>query len=399
MQIRLEKLRRNLSRSNLALATCSFLFSAVVCGLAGELYLRLSVPWHFLRPSSIPGLPYELTPNYKATYLGVEYRHNRFGLRGEDFPLEKPDGEYRILFVGDSIVQGAYVREEEGVAEQLQARWRQRSGYENTRVINAGVTSYDLKRYLTFYQHKGAKFEPDVVLIGLFMNDHHPYLSEGILQATERRPRWWERSYLLNRLITGFPVFEAFMLRPAEPVSREIVERLSTFSLDPGSASALGRFAEQRNYSLAQIVQEYLPTLYDLEAWRRIEEPFREFDRLVREKRARLMVVIFPMEFQLAEGFSYGQPQKLISEIGDSLGIPVLDSTPVLRSLQRRLGRSIYHRNGDMIHFDAQGHAAVAEAIFNHQQALIPERRVHRHHKRLIGRRFAPALGDPGRQP
>ena len=64
--------------------------------LAIEYYLRANDARRSVRATTIPGLNYEPVPSYRRTYKGVEYRTNKFGFRGADFPMRKPAGEYRI---------------------------------------------------------------------------------------------------------------------------------------------------------------------------------------------------------------------------------------------------------------------------------------------------------------
>lgn len=342
----------------------------LVCAAVGEWALRGSEPKRFVRPSQVPGLSYELIPNYHAVYSGIDYRINQLGFRGEDFPQVKPPGEHRILFLGDSIVQGGHVREEEAVGAQLQALWNSRPGAPATRVINAGVSSYHIKNYLAVYEYRGVQLSPDTVLIGVFLNDHFPFIDEDKLKTVERKPAVWERSQLLLAIVAGVRnllLSKAVDLNTADP---RVVQGLLSAIPDQGSVESLFRFLNERGYSLDVLAQESIPLVFDLTAWDQIRGPLKEFVRLLKGTPVKLMVVVFPVEFQLQEGYTYPEPQRRIREICESLKIPVLDTVPVLTALQHQLGHSVYHRKGDLMHFNAEAHRAVAEAIYQYQQEL-----------------------------
>jgi lysophospholipase L1-like esterase len=94
--------------------------------------------------------------------------HRAVDLRGQWIPLTKPAGETRVLFLGDSATEGAFVAADENFPALFQASLARRAG-NRVRVINAGVwgmTSIDEYHLLA---DKLLPLAPDVVVIGLFM--------------------------------------------------------------------------------------------------------------------------------------------------------------------------------------------------------------------------------------
>ena len=49
---------------------------------------------------------------YRIRFNRIAY--NRWSMRGENFPREKPPGQRRIIILGDSVVDGSLVRRESG---------------------------------------------------------------------------------------------------------------------------------------------------------------------------------------------------------------------------------------------------------------------------------------------
>jgi lysophospholipase L1-like esterase len=123
---------------------------------------------------------HELNPYHQA-YVD---QLNAEGTKGKDFPLPKPPGEFRILCVGDSTVEGTGVQPDETFPYFLEAflnkeadRW---PDYENVRVINAGVGSHNSAFNLAYLAFRLIHFEPDTVVIKSSYNDYLPYCVPGM---------------------------------------------------------------------------------------------------------------------------------------------------------------------------------------------------------------------------
>lgn len=118
-----------------------------------------------------------ITPEYS-----VVERMNSRGLRGPEYPYDKPQGEYRILVLGDSFAEGYTVEFDELFSEVLE---RQLNGASKTRfeVINAGTGGYSTDQELLFFQTEGKKYQPGLVVLAFHLNDvlynGLPYCSRG----------------------------------------------------------------------------------------------------------------------------------------------------------------------------------------------------------------------------
>ena len=99
----------------------------------------------------------------KSTYI------NQFGLRSPEFPLEKTDGEERILLLGDSTVYGVLVSDEDsfgGVLQQLLS-----ANNPAIRVMNAGCPGYSSWQALQILKNRLLALRPDVVIIATLWSD------------------------------------------------------------------------------------------------------------------------------------------------------------------------------------------------------------------------------------
>jgi hypothetical protein len=87
-------------------------------------------------------------------------------LRGRrEIPYEKPAGVRRVLVLGDSFTFGQDVSDDETYCHQLE---RLLPGAE---VLNLGVHGYGHDQMLLYLQEEGAKYRPDVVLLGFLYDD------------------------------------------------------------------------------------------------------------------------------------------------------------------------------------------------------------------------------------
>jgi lysophospholipase L1-like esterase len=107
----------------------------------------------YFRPSELFGN--ELIPNADETI-------NSFGMRDREYSESKPEGVYRIMILGDSITQfGEW-------ADYLEEKLQNDGNYE---VLNAAVAGWNLQNYYLYLKNKGIRFEPDMVITALCLND------------------------------------------------------------------------------------------------------------------------------------------------------------------------------------------------------------------------------------
>jgi lysophospholipase L1-like esterase len=130
----------------------------------------------------------------KYTLRGVrpnaEFRHtsvdgswtfvtNSRGFRNaREIPYEKAEGTLRILALGDSHTQGYEVRQDftyAAVAERTLAARLARA-----EAINAGVSGWSTAEALAFLENEGAKYKPDVVVLGFYGNDFQDNFKAGL---------------------------------------------------------------------------------------------------------------------------------------------------------------------------------------------------------------------------
>jgi hypothetical protein len=151
--------------------------------------LYTDIPAEDLQWSPHPYLNYYPTPGYEDGLTS----HNSLGYRGSDFPVEKPDGEYRIVALGGSTTYTIGVADNAMTfAAQLEVVLAE-AGYDRVRVINAGAGGYTSWESLINLQVRILALDPDLILVYHGTNDVHARLvaPQGYQSDNTGRYRQW----------------------------------------------------------------------------------------------------------------------------------------------------------------------------------------------------------------
>jgi lysophospholipase L1-like esterase len=154
-----------------------------------------------------PYLAYYPTPNYRKGLTS----HNSLGYRSDEFPLEKPDGVFRIVALGGSSTYDVSIEDNDKTfTAQLEKLLHDDYGYQNVQVVNAGVPGYNSWEILVNLEFRVLDLDPDLVIIYEGTNDVHARLVEPSAYRGDdfgRRRAWqppsvalWEHSALLRIL-------------------------------------------------------------------------------------------------------------------------------------------------------------------------------------------------------
>ena len=170
-----------LSRSDLtintALLTLSFflivLFDRMLLAVVGLPYWIPDQDLHYRHRPSITRVWGQHNPisSLNPREQGKLIHINRHGHHDDDFSRVKPTGQYRGLFIGDSVVMGHGVTKDETFVNQLELLLQKFSSrYESFQMINAGVQGYSTSQERIMME-QSLVFSPDFIAIGFFMND------------------------------------------------------------------------------------------------------------------------------------------------------------------------------------------------------------------------------------
>lgn len=108
-----------------------------------------------------------------AGFFDYEYTVNDRGLRSSGdvtVPSASGGSRKRVLFVGDSFTFGVGVNDSETYPARVGARLRDWCDFP-VETLNAGVGGFGTSHELSFLQHYGWRFDPDVVVVGFLTSD------------------------------------------------------------------------------------------------------------------------------------------------------------------------------------------------------------------------------------
>jgi|APSaa5957512622_1039677.scaffolds.fasta_scaffold07098_2 lysophospholipase L1-like esterase len=250
-----------------------------------------------------------------------------------DIPLAKPDGEIRILFLGDSCTYGYGVAHDRTFAAVAESLLREQGVAGYVECINAGVPGYTLFQGYRYLATQGLRYQPDLVVLNFGWNDYGMWddLSDAehyaLLQAMQPPPPL-RRSHLF-RLI-----WSRTRTRPAPRSPHEKRPRLLP-----------GEFAE---------------TLENLHA-------------LPHERRIPILILVWPMRDNIGDTPSGLRSQLQMEMIAFGQAHPLLTSPHVSGVLDLiPLGRALVEEHGfaavyfDHGHVTPLAHQAIAASIIDH---------------------------------
>src|SRR2546425_2932899 len=133
-------------RQNLILLGVSIGVALAVCEVVARLVLSAPLSWLYpqLRYRTDPELVFTLAPDQVAFAADKPVRTNSRNLRGRLFDFAPRAGYLRLLWLGDSIVFGFGVTDEEVVTRRVENRLEQ-IGI-RTESINTGVPAYNTEQ-------------------------------------------------------------------------------------------------------------------------------------------------------------------------------------------------------------------------------------------------------------
>lgn len=248
----------------------------------------------------------------------IEITTNALGYRSGPI-LPKEPGEFRILVLGDSITLAAYLDEHETYPACLERRLKPR--VPSLRVINAGVSGASLNGALHVLTESGLLVEPDIVLVGMYINDACP------------SPLYEPRHGLLSGSALAKRVEKISRHRAYEKDTRRWYEALSGKPFPdeefPENAWRSDRAAFEAE--IAKACWDWGNSWYPW-AWEQLRVDLEQFQALQQKYRFQLVVFLFPCTFQVEAEFLDDTPQRSFEAVTSELGVLHCDLLPAMRA-------------------------------------------------------------------
>ena len=308
---------------------------------------------------------YRLKPGARVRFRTSEFDSslaiNAAGVRDDEEIGPKPPDEKRIVILGDSLVLSVQVPFEQTFGEVLerQLNGARPAGSQNVRyrVINAGVQGYGPVEELLFFRNVVRRFQPDVVLVTVFVGNDAEEAVTSQPKLTARAGTEQLRESIatrLRRMVRRSMVLQVLRLRVVAATDRfrgpsgTLEPPLQSYAADPAPRIPQGLLLARN--AIGQIA--------------------READELG----ARTAVVLMPARFQVDDA-DYGRLRETVAQAGGELlrdaaterfaaalsplQLPTTDLLPPLR--QALPGADVFFQEN--VHLTPRGHEVVGEHL------------------------------------
>jgi lysophospholipase L1-like esterase len=310
-------------------------------------------------------------------------RHRAVDLRGQLVPLHKEPGEQRVLFLGDSATEGAFVALEQSYPLRFSQLLRQRDPGTRVRAINAGVWGMTTIDEYHLLADKLLPLAPDVVVIGLFMsNDINFNLMHRQQRLHYAAPRWLDVARQHSALVHCL-----FLQALAFNQRHRIVsgDRFGSRWV-PAQLALVDRYGlHMASYPAGELAL-YMrkPSALADEAFAVLEDVLAQFVALGKQHAFSVRVLLIPTPSATtgrlailahpdilrelhAQGvdidkdqLDFALPTRRVLAICARLGLPCIDATPEFK----QLGLSAFFAHDE--HPTIAGHDALARALLAH---------------------------------
>lgn len=312
----------------------------------------------------------------------VQRTHNSRGLRNpREIPYEKPPGVTRVLLLGDSFFWGYGVNNEEVISAVLQTLVAPR-----VEILNGACSGYGTDQELLWLVEEGIRYQPDVVVVGLFPANDWEDISTPFRYG-RAKPFYRLEGRRLNihnvpvpvphapvpaahrvAVPTGTPLIT--LLREHSHLYRFVMGRLQSTPLLGGWMRRQGLYDPVVDDSIGSDV-EVLP---EREIQPLFEALLHEIFTFTRKAGADFLLVFIPQKENSPGGGPRYQgvrqgadlrnddASRYLGQVTALNRYPYLDLLPLVRSRQSR-GEVLYTPEGHDHHWTPQGHRMAAEAV------------------------------------
>ena len=300
-----------------------------------------------------------LNPNMRAVIRNhilskrdIVIETNSIGLRHPELG-GKPDDEFRILVLGDSITFGDYVSFDETYTARLEHQL-ELLGRPAT-VINAGIPAVSTSDEFYLYLEIRDAVDPDLVLLGMYLNDAQ--------NAKRFRARALPRPYSSSRFLSwAANRFEGARLRLWTSVEGEDIGPGWGEEFRAGRDLRSGdMFHDQdgHDFEVYNAAMDF-GLAWNPEAWEILAEQTEVFALAADEAGHEFAVFLFPVDYQPKGTIEPAVPQQHFATMCRSLDLTCLDLLPALRDTWQSGDRDLYY---DHCHLTPNGNQVVAEKL------------------------------------
>jgi lysophospholipase L1-like esterase len=366
-QTRTRQLRERFGIVRLILASGLIGVSVIILLVGAELAVRRFDPQEVrgwgersaLEPDE--DLGWKLIPSQTTHLRWLRYDYevssNSLGFPGPEYSPTKPDNVFRILVTGDAFSSAEGVDTGQAWPRLLEKELNEITDGKTVEVLNFSITGYGPNQYAEVVREFVPAYQPDLVIVEVFVNDFQDALwtnedfqynigfyngdPNGIssILKLESLRSWIDINVKqkLKEFLRGEPNAQGYFLGHFVTLERQDSETLD-FARDAVQAERIRNVVEQ---SGAQVVLVMVPSSVQV----------CSSDALA----------YYPNHLDLNDStrFDVDQPQRVMSEIASSLGMPIYD----LRSAFSASTQCFYQPHN--MHWVEEGHRVVSSYLAN----------------------------------
>lgn len=297
------------------------------------------------------------TTNLRWLSYDYEVDANSLGFPGPEYAEQKSTDVFRILVTGDAFSSAEGVNTDQAWPRLLEEQLNARANGKKVEILNFSITGYGPNQYAEIIDQYAPIYQPDLILVEVFVNDFQDAL-------------WTNEDFQYN---IGFyngdsdgisSVLKLESLRSWIDINvkQKLKETLR------GEPNAQGYFLGH----VSTLERDELETLnYAREI---VTEDFEQIQSVAQQTGAQVVLVMAPSSVQVCSSneldyyprhidlndtsrFDIDQPQRIMSEIADSLGLTMYD----LRDAFSASGACPYQPKN--MHWLTDGHGAVSDYL------------------------------------
>lgn len=305
-----------------------------------------------IQPNPDLEIIYNLKPNLDGFFAKYPLKTNSHFMRGAEANLESSPGVLRVMGLGDSVMFGWGVSDEQSVLACLGRLLVARLAMP-VETLNLGCPSYNTANEVAVFRKMGRKFKPKLVVLAFVENDFgFPGLMiEPVLPWTTHR------CYIKRQLSRTL----APRWRDAYAADEKFV---STRHLDKIRGQKNGKLTDEQRWH--QQVSAHYNKMIGTEA---VAANFRELAAMLKADGAMGVVVYNPIRIVLGQPETYEKNAGFVVKAAREAGLMGLDMTPVYEKYLQdnnltAMSQALWVNDKDW-HPNGIGHKLMAQAVMD----------------------------------
>jgi lysophospholipase L1-like esterase len=293
--------------------------------------------------------------------------------------VEKPEGVFRILLIGDSFIEGEGVELPQTAAQVLEAELTETTG-KPVEVVNMGVMSYSPIIYQRIIEDRGLPLDPDLVIVAVdisdFQNDY-AYAKDLDENGNFRNILFQQKMGEPHVALPGVSAGAKFWLRTHSVLYNEAADRMKQLvrkinHIPEPTVFKINDPASDPHFATRSEDNALRP-----EMWEELGSSLIKIDRLLKRAGVPWMAVIYPYGHQsapdewgrgrLRNGFKAGKiypataAEELVGFGRKNGGFGVVNLVEGFRRAAATIEEPLFYPDDG--HFTPLGHRVFAEAV------------------------------------